>query len=72
LNGTMRMMVRTTTVQWIPISLELHIRRILLVPSDWRIGRIPFARRKFRLTGYQSKGIGERGDGSKLSRGKRS
>jgi hypothetical protein len=72
LNGTMRMMVRKTKVRWIPISLEMHIRRIVLVRSDWRIGRIPFAWRKFRLTGYQSKGIGERWDGSKLSREKHS
>jgi len=41
----------------IPISLQMGITRILLVQKDWRIDRIPFAQRKFRPTGYQSKGI---------------
>ena len=72
LNGKMGIMVRKTTVRWIPISLEIYIRMILLVRSNWRIGRIPFVERKSRPTGYQSKGIGERKDGSKLSRNKRS
>jgi len=65
LNGTLGQMVWKTTVRWIPISLEMHIRQILLVRKDWSIGGIPFARRKFRLTGYQSKGIGGRRNGSK-------
>jgi len=60
LNGTMGKLVRKTTVRWIPISLEMYIRKILLVRKDWVIGRIPFARRKFRPTGYQGKGIGGR------------
>jgi hypothetical protein len=59
LNGTMRKMVRKTTVRWIPISLEMYIRKILLVRRDWKIERIPFAWMKFRPTGYQSQGIGE-------------
>jgi hypothetical protein len=72
LNGTTRKMVRKTTVQWIPISLEIYIRKVLLVQRDWRIERITFDRRKCRPTGYQSQGIGERRDGSNLSREKRS
>jgi hypothetical protein len=54
----MRKMVWKTTVRWIPIGLEMYIRKILLVWKDSRIGRTPFAWRKFRLTGYQRKGIG--------------
>jgi hypothetical protein len=71
LNGTSRKMVRKTTVRWIPISPEMYIGKILLVRRGWRIERIPFARRKFRPSGDQSKGIGEQRDGSKLSREKR-
>jgi len=56
--GMMEKMVRKTTVRWIPISLEMYIRKILLVRKDWKIRTIPFARRKFRPTGYQGKGIG--------------
>jgi hypothetical protein len=41
---------------------------LTLVRRDWKIEGIPFAWRKFRLTGYQSNGIGERRDGSNLSR----
>ena len=52
MNGTSRKMVRKTTVRWIPISLQINIRKIPLVQEDWRIGRVPFAWRKFRLTGY--------------------
>jgi len=59
----MRRMVWKTTVQWIPISLEMYVRKILLVQKDWTIEGVPFAWRKFRPTGYQSKGIGGRGDG---------
>jgi len=59
LNGAKRMMVRKTTVRWIPISLEMYIRQLQLVQKDWRIEMIQFARRKFRRSGYQSKGIGE-------------
>jgi len=55
----MRKGVWKTTVRWIPISLEMHIRRILFIQKDWRVERIPFARRKFRPTSYQNKGIGE-------------
>jgi hypothetical protein len=68
----MRKMVRKTTVRWIPIGLEIYIRKILLVQRDWRIGRIPFAWRKFRPTGYQDKVIGGQRDSSKLSREERS
>jgi len=70
LNGAMRKMVWKTTVRWIPISLEMYIIKVLLVNKYWRIGRIPFARRKFQLTGYPNKGIGGRRDGSNLSREK--
>jgi len=70
LNDTMGKMVWKTTVRWIPICLEMYIRKILLVWKDWKIGRIPFAWRKFRPTGYQSKGIGGRRNVSKLSREK--
>ena len=72
LNGTMGRMVRKTTVRWISISLELYIRMILFVQRDWKIGRITFAQRKFRLTGYQSKGIGGQRSHSQLSRERRS
>jgi len=54
----MRKMNRKTTVRGIPISLEMYIRHILLIRKNWRIGRIPFDWRKFRHTGYQSRGIG--------------
>ena len=43
---------------------------VLLVQRGLRIGRIPLARRKFRPTGYQSKGIGGREDSRNLSREK--
>jgi hypothetical protein len=38
----------------------MFLRRILLVQKGWTIKRIPFGQRKFRLTGYQSIGIGRR------------
>jgi len=69
LNGKI---VLKPTVQRIPISREMYIRKILLVRKDWKIGRIPFAQRKFRPTGYQIKGIGERRNVSELAREKRS
>ena len=68
LHSTMRKMVWKTTVRWIPISLEIHIRKMLLVRRDWRIGRILLAQRMFRPTGYQSKRIRGRRDGSNSSR----
>jgi len=40
-NGWERQMVQKTTAQWIPISVERYIRRILLVQKDWRIEGIP-------------------------------
>jgi len=51
LNGTMRKMAQKTTVRWIPISLQMYIRKILFIRKDWIIGRIPFAQGKFRPTG---------------------
>jgi len=72
LNGMIGQMVRKTTVWWILISLEMHIGKIPLVRKDWKIRKIPFGRRKFRLTGYQSMGIGGRRNGSRLSREKHS
>jgi len=42
LNGSIKKMVRKTTVRWIPISLEMNIRKIQLVRKDWEIRRIPF------------------------------
>jgi len=57
LDGVMRKMVWKTTVQWIVISVEINIRKILLVQKNWRIESIPFVWRKFRPTGYHSKGI---------------
>jgi hypothetical protein len=53
-------LVRKTTVRWIPCSIESDITKILVVRKDWMIEGIPFARRKFRPIGDQSKGIGER------------
>jgi hypothetical protein len=58
LNGTRRKMIQKTIVRWIPISLEIYIRKILLVQKDWRIEGIPFGWRKFRPTAYQNKEIG--------------
>ena len=63
-------MVWKTTVRWITIPFEMFIRRILCVRKDWTIERITFARRKFRPTGYQSKGIGGPKDSECLSREK--
>ena len=57
-NATRSMIVWKITVRWIPFSLELFVKWILLVWKDWMIVGIPFARRKFRPTGYQGKGIG--------------
>jgi hypothetical protein len=54
----MRKMVRKTTVRWTPISLDMNTSKILVGQRDWRIGRIPFAQKKFRPTGYQGRGIG--------------
>jgi hypothetical protein len=68
LNETMRRIVWKTTVRWIPIIPEMYITKILFVRRDWKIEWIPFALRKFRRTCSQSKGIGERRDGSNLSR----
>jgi hypothetical protein len=48
----------------------MYIELIVLVRKDWRIEGIPFAQRKIRPTGYESKGIGERRDGSNLFRKK--
>jgi len=61
-------MVRKTTVHWIPISLEMYIKRILLFWKDWRIERIPFPSRKFKPTGFHDKGIESRKDSDHLSR----
>jgi len=68
LNGTQRKMVRKTTVQWIPISPELYISKILLVKSNGRIEGIAFAWRKLGPTGCQNNGMCERRDGSNVSR----
>jgi len=70
LSGTMGKIIWKTTVRWIPHSLEMYIRKIMLVRKDCWIGRIPFARRKFRPSGYQSIGIGGQRNGSDLSREK--
>jgi hypothetical protein len=43
LNGTMWWMVRKTTVRRIPISLEMYIRKMLLVRKDWTVEGVPFA-----------------------------
>jgi hypothetical protein len=59
----MKKVVLKTTVRWMPISPEMYISMLMLVWKDWRIGRIAFAWRKFRQTGYWSKGIGGRRDG---------
>jgi hypothetical protein len=65
-------MVLRIAVRWIPFSLEIYIRKILLVQKDWRIGTIPFAWRMVRWPGYQGKEIGGQRGGSNLSREKRS
>jgi hypothetical protein len=49
----------------------MNTSKILVGQRDWRIGRIPFAQKKFRPTGYQGKGIGWLRDGSNLSREQR-
>jgi hypothetical protein len=55
----MRKKVQKTTVRWIPISLDMYIRKILLAQKDWRIGMLLVAQRKCRQTGYQGEGIGK-------------
>jgi hypothetical protein len=50
-------MVLRTTVQWILIKLNNYITRLLEDLKNWRHVGIPFAGRKFRLIGYESKAI---------------